>query len=117
MDLSKFGPKGKRSGLGETGVYLLNVISSLYDELESLIYARTKQFVVASDYYTTVGGSAVEEILLKKACGVKKVFVTTVTPGAVPVTIISARCDYGKIIITFSADPGNDHIINYLLVR
>ncbi len=109
--------KAKGAGISELGLYLIQLMNSIKVEVVDLIYVRTRQIVVTSAYHTTVGGNVVEEIEVQKSCGKKKIMVTMVEQGATPVTIVSAKCEIGKIKITFSADPGNDHKISYLLIE
>jgi hypothetical protein len=63
---------------------------------------------------TSVGGGGdVEEYDVPKSCTEFLVFVQLKTVGAVPVTILSAEAIDQKLKITYSADPGNDHVFYY----
>jgi len=37
------------------------------------------------------------------------------TVGATPVTLLTAKCSYGKITLTFSDDPLTDHELNWVV--
>jgi len=58
--------------------------------------------VYGSASFTTVGGSAAETIR---------------TVGSSPQTIVSAAVTTDTLTVTFSGDPSNDHVIDYMIVR
>lgn len=78
-----------------------------------------KLFNIPSQFYagghTTVGGSASEDIAITGVLASMRCVVTLSAEGSVPVSITQAVCANGKITITFSADPQNDHQLNYLV--
>ncbi len=66
---------------------------------------------------TTVGGNAAEAIVVTGALATDLAFVQIVNNGAADVTIISAVVTNDTLTVTFSADPSNDVVINYQLLR
>ncbi len=67
--------------------------------------------------HTTVGGNAAEAITVTGALATDLAFVQMVNDGTANVTIVNAVVTSNTLTITFSADPGNDCIINYQLLR
>ena len=68
--------------------------------------------------YTTVGGSATEVIALP-GLGIGVVSTISVdlhTPGAAPVTVLSAFAGVDQVTVVFSADPSNDTVINLIVI-
>ena len=72
---------------------------------------------VAGGTATTVGGNPTETITVTGATASDIPFVLIKTQGATPVMILRSAAVTGGIEITFSSDPGNDHIVYYLLFR
>ena len=111
VDIKLFKEKATKAKMSEEG-YFLNVsllaqIADVRDTLQKKLIDWTKQSLI----HTTVGGSATEEVLMKvQALDVCQV--TLRVEGAAPVTIKSARCEDGKVVIEFSGDPAADHEVN-----
>lgn len=66
---------------------------------------------------TTVGGAAAEAITVTGAAATDLAFVQMVDDGTNNVTIVNAVVTLNTLTVTFSADPGNDAIINYQIIR
>ena len=66
---------------------------------------------------TTVGGAAAEAITVTGALNTDLAFVQMVDNGTNNVTVVSAVVTANTLTITFSADPGNDAIVNYQIIR
>jgi len=69
------------------------------------------------DSYTTTGGAAAEVITVTGAVAGDKVIVSLYDNGTNNVSIVSAVAGTDQITVTFSADPGNDTIIAYQVLR
>ena len=67
--------------------------------------------------YTTVGGGAAEAITVTGATATDLAFVQLVDPGTNTVTVVQAVVTLNTLTVTFDADPGNDAVINYQLIR
>lgn len=67
--------------------------------------------------FTTVGGDANEAISVAGVLATDLVHVTMHTKGAAPVTILQAQADTDVINVIMSADPSNDHILTYSVLR
>ena len=67
---------------------------------------------------TTVGGAAAEAFTVTGAvAATDRAFVQVVDNGTNNVTVLQAVVTTNTLTVTFSADPGNDCVINYQLVR
>ena len=67
---------------------------------------------------TTVGGAAAEAFTVTGAVGATdRAFVQVVDNGTSNVTALQAVVTDNTLTVTFSADPGNDAIINYQIIR
>lgn len=66
---------------------------------------------------TTVGGGAAEAITVTGALNTDLAFVQMVDDGTNNVTIVNAVVTANTLTVTFSADPGNDCVINYQIIR
>jgi hypothetical protein len=67
--------------------------------------------------FTTVGGAAAEAITVTGLAATDLVFVMLENDGTNNVSILSAVPTLNTLTVTFSADPGNDAIINYVCFR
>lgn len=67
--------------------------------------------------HTTVGGGAAEAITVTGALATDLAFVQLVDDGTNNVSVLSAAVTADTLTVTFSADPGNDAVINYQLIR
>lgn len=67
--------------------------------------------------YTTVGGAAAEDVTIAGVVATDVVLVSLKDDGTNNVSISSVATATGKITITFSGNPGNDAIVNILVVR
>lgn len=67
---------------------------------------------------TTVGGAAAEAFTVTGAsAATDRAFVQVVDNGTSNVTVLQAVVTNNTLTVTFSADPGNDTIINYQIIR
>lgn len=66
---------------------------------------------------TTVGGAAAEAFTVTGAAATDLAFVQVVDNGTANVTVLQAVVTLNTLTVTFSADPGNDTIINYQIIR
>lgn len=66
---------------------------------------------------TTVGGAAAEAFTVTGAAATDLAFVQMVNNGTNNVTVLQAVVTLNTLTVTFSADPGNDAVINYQLLR
>ncbi len=66
---------------------------------------------------TTVGGAPAEVIAVVGALSTDLAFVQIVNNGAANVTVLEAVVTNDTLTVTFSADPSNDVVINYQLLR
>lgn len=67
---------------------------------------------------TTVGGAAAEAFTVTGAVGATdRAFVQVVNDGTANVTVLQAVVTDNTLTVTFSANPGNDTVINYQIVR
>jgi hypothetical protein len=67
--------------------------------------------------FTTLGGAAAEAITLTGALSSDLAFVRLVNDGTANVTISSWAMTADTLTVTFSGDPGNDAIIEYVVYR
>lgn len=67
--------------------------------------------------HTTVGGGAAEAITVTGAAATDLAFVQMVDDGTNNVTIVDAVVTTDTLTVNFSANPGNDAVINYQLLR
>lgn len=73
--------------------------------------------VVFAGQPTTAGGAAAEAITVTGALATDLAFVQMVNPGTNAVSIVKAVVTANTLTVTFSADPGNNAVINYQLLR
>lgn len=67
---------------------------------------------------TTVGGAPAEAFVVTgAAAATDRAFVQVVNDGTANVTVLQAVVTNNNLTVTFSADPGNDTVINYQLIR
>lgn len=66
---------------------------------------------------TTPGGSATESFAIPGLLTTDLAFTQIVAPGTNNVTILSATCFAGFLQINFSANPSNNCIFNYQILR
>lgn len=74
--------------------------------------------IVFNAQYTTVGGAAAEAIAIAGAvAATDRAYVQLVSAGTNSVSVKLAVVTTNTLTVTFSADPGNNAIINYQLIR
>jgi len=113
VDLKKFRDQSKKMNLSELGVWLLRKFQTMHDELAHQLTVKTCHFARRAGHYKTLGGAATEDITISGVKASMKCMVQMHTEGAVPVTIVTAKCDKNKLTVEFSADPSTDHEIEY----
>ena len=70
------------------------------------------------DQVTTVGGAAAEAFAVAGALAASdRAFVQVVDDGGSNVTVLQAVVTNDTLTVTFSANPGNDTVINYQIIR
>jgi hypothetical protein len=70
-----------------------------------------------ADQETTAGGAADEAITVTGALATDLAFVQLVDSGTNDVSVVDAVITADTLTVTFSADPGDDAIINYQIIR
>lgn len=87
-------------------------------ELSMLASAISPSHVVKyAGTFTTVGGDAAETISVAGVVATDIVQVMIKTEGASPVTCDAAAAATDQIDVTMSADPSNDHVLQYVVFR
>lgn len=66
---------------------------------------------------TTVGGAAIEDFTVAGVLATDIPFAVMNTEGAAPVDVVAVRALTDTLRIQFSADPGADHVVNYMVIR
>lgn len=66
---------------------------------------------------TTVGGAAAEAFTVTGIAATDLAFVQIVNDGTGNVTVLQAVCTTNTLTVTFSANPGNDTVFNYQILR
>lgn len=66
---------------------------------------------------TTVGGAASEAFTVTGVAATDLAFVQIVNDGTANVTVLQAVCTTNTLTVTFSANPGNDCVFNYQILR
>lgn len=89
------------------------IAGRIIDEIE--YKAPFEIFKAAS--VTTVGGAASEDFTIAGVLATDLVIAMVKTQGAAPKVIQAAFASAGKITVIFDADPSNDHVISYFIVR
>lgn len=67
--------------------------------------------------YTTAGGAAAEAITVNGVAATDLVFVQLKDEGTNTVAVVKAAATLNTVTVTFDADPGNDAIIYYQVLR
>lgn len=78
---------------------------------------QASHMIVFAGQPTTVGGAAAEAITVTGALNTDLAFVQLVDDGTNNVSVLSAVVTADTLTVTFSADPGNDAVINYQIIR
>jgi len=88
-----------------------------YDETNDALASTQPYQSVYAAQYTTAGGAAAEAITVTGLQATDLAFVQVVDDGTGSVTALQAVCTADTLTVTFSADPQNDTIINYHVIR
>jgi len=108
--------KGKKLGWPESTVEVFEKVMYEVTQINEKLFRFLKYFIIDVLEVTTVGGNAIEEFSLPWVKASYRVFAQLKNTGETPVSIVSAKCQAGKIIVEFSADPSNDHIITLVII-
>jgi hypothetical protein len=87
-------------------------INDLRSGVSTLFSSHCYKF---SGAYSTEGGAAVVEISRLGVEATMLAMAQIQTVGTTPVSIISCKCEADKLVVTFSDDPSDDHVINYII--
>lgn len=117
IDLNKFKDESKKMKMPEAAVYLLRKFQAMHDDTNSLVQLCLKHLAMSCRSVITVGGSATEEFVDTVAKPSMYITASMNVEGASPVTIKTVKCEMGKVVIVFSADPGNDHQLTYHICK
>lgn len=99
------------------GVQLLaKAVENLAQQLDTA-QAVASHVVRYGARYTTVGGAAAEAITVTGLAATDLVFVRLVSGGTSSRTISSWAATLNTLTVTFSGNPGNDAIIEYIALR
>ena len=78
---------------------------------------QTVSNAVKGGQHTTTGGSSTEIIPAPGVSPTDAVSVTLRLEGASPVTVVSAAAGLDAITVQLSADPADDHSLNWIAVQ
>ena len=96
------------------GLFLRNSSTEALELNEGLASSYPVKYAAQ---YTTTGGAAAEAIAITGVLATDLAFVQVVDQGTGVVTALKAVCTADTLTVTFSADPQNDCIINYQVMR
>jgi hypothetical protein len=119
-DLKKFKEESKETGKSEVRIFIerhLNRIYSMINNKLPRLERKTLNWTVDCGIHTTAGGDVTEEILNSEIEENDVAIVSLSQKGAAPVTLDDYEVQAGKIVITMSADPSNDHQLTYTVLR
>lgn len=102
--------------IGNTGITTIGVGAI---DLAMLSAGITPSHVIKfANQVTTVGGAAAEAFTVTGAvAATDRAFVQVVNDGTANVTVLQAVVTANTLTVTFSANPGNDTVINYQIIR
>lgn len=119
--LKGFKEKSERTGIPESSLYVMKIMENKLDAamnyLRTHLEKKTSTWLNSCNHHTTIGGAAIEEISAPKVKAGMHVFASIETKGANPVSLLSSRCENGKIVLEFSGDPGSDHVLSVMVVQ
>lgn len=99
---------------GAVGMFVRNSSTEALDLDSGLASAYPVKYAAQ---YTTTGGAAAEAIAITGVLATDLAFVQVVNQGTGVVTALIAVCSADTLTVTFSADPLNDCVINYQIIR
>ena len=100
-----------------TSIGTANIVNGAVTLAKLATGVSPEAVVKFSAQYTTVGGAAAEAITVTGALDTDLAFVQLVAPGSNTVSVNYAVVTADTLTVTFSGDPGNNAIINYLVTR
>jgi len=106
--------KAKKLGLSPDETYLFLKFSSSAEDCEQTLRKLLEYHRTKAGQFTTIAGNATQSIPVHGINSTHACMVMIHTEGASPVTILKAECGDGEITVTFSADPGSDHVVNWM---
>ena len=97
--------------------HLAAMLQQLADLEEDMLanLSLLKRLFRASGRLKTIGGAATEDFVMGVSAKDNPI-VFMHTPGSTPVTVENAECTAGKLTVTFSGDPSDDHYITYVIL-
>lgn len=102
--------------IGNTGVTAIGAAKVTKAMLAATV--RPSHMIVFADQLTTVGGAAAEAFAVVGAvAATDRAFVQIVNDGTSNVTVLQAVVTADTLTVTFSANPGNDTVFNYQIIR
>jgi hypothetical protein len=120
-DLKTLKQQSEKAQLPEASLFVLKQMEAKLEAslafVRSYFQERCLTWADKAEYYTTKGGSATEIILDPNVYEDQPMIATLNHVGASPVTLKSARAEAGQIVLEFSANPGNDHGLTYVLFK
>jgi hypothetical protein len=87
-----------------------------FNQRERKLLQSVAQYAQAGKH-ETVGGDATEVISVSGATSADVAIVTMQTEGASPVSVVKAIAGTGTITVTLSADPADDHVLCWALIK
>jgi len=93
------------------------LLASVKDYVDAVAPLAPSHVIKHAAQATTVGGAAAEAITVTGALATDLAFVQLKNDGTNNVSILSAAVTLNTLTVTFSADPGNDAVIYYQLIR
>lgn len=102
----------------DTGAHYVNTGSTTSATWSQLANSASALFNIRfSGQPTTVGGAAAEAFTVTGVAATDRAFVQVVNDGTSNRTVLQAVCTTNTLTVTFSGDPGNDVVFNYIIVR
>ena len=83
----------------------------------SAVPALSLYRLISAGSHTTTGGSSLEKIPLPGLLASDGVQANLAILGKTPVSLLCATAGVNKLQLTFSADPGKDHVLHYQVMR
>jgi hypothetical protein len=108
--------KSKKLGWPESVVEVYEKLMWEISLLSNKISRCTRIFIQEALEVTTSGGSATEEFVLPHVKSSYHVLAQIKTKGASPVSVVTAKCEQGKVIVEFSGDPSDDHSVLLVII-
>jgi len=108
--------KSKKLQWPESTIEVFEQLKSEIEELSLKLIRFTKYFINGVEEMPTVGGNACEEFSLPWVKATYHVIAQLKSKGTSPVSIVSAHCELGKVVVEFSDDPDDDHVVTLIII-